>query len=98
VEQRRQLGRRIALHRRQDVPVDPEGDFHPLVAEPLRDDVCRHAGREQQGRRGVPQPVELDRTHVRGLHDACELTLTEIIDLQRKAERILTGVQVAPFP
>jgi hypothetical protein len=31
----------------------------------------------------MPQPTKLDGTNVRGLHDARELALPDIVDLQR---------------
>jgi hypothetical protein len=34
VEQRRQPGRRVSLHRGQDAPVNPERDFDLLMSEP----------------------------------------------------------------
>ena len=39
-------GRSLALHGRQDVPVDAERHRDPLVAEALLHDVRWHAGRE----------------------------------------------------
>ena len=44
VEERGEPLGRVALHGRQDVPVDPEGDFDALVPESLRHNVGRNAG------------------------------------------------------
>ena len=43
-EKSTQPSRRVLLHRRQHVGVDPERDLHALVPEPLLNHLHRHAG------------------------------------------------------
>jgi len=60
-----QVGR-VPVATRHNVRVDLQRDDRARVAEPLRHDVHRHPGSEQDRRVRVPQVVQPDRGRRRG--------------------------------
>ena len=63
--------------------------FEPFeLPEPSLHHVGRHAGREHQRRDGVAHAVEFDPLHLRCLDQTLELPLSDVVHLQRLAERV----------
>ena len=73
---------RVDLQRRLDL----------RVSEALRNHVHGHAGFQRERRACVPQSMERNGAHLRGLDEAREFPLPEVVRLERQAERILALV------
>ena len=66
------------------------------MPEPLRHDVDRLAGLQEQRRARMPESVELDPADVRSLDQPIERALAEVVRLQRLPEKLSPSPQFAP--
>ena len=85
MQERRELSGRVALHRRQYMCVRVQRRADLPMAKSFLNDFRRHAGRQEQRRARVPQPVKLNRPHVGRPDEPRVLPLTKVIDLERFA-------------
>jgi transcriptional regulator with XRE-family HTH domain len=68
-----------------------------FLSEPFRNHVDRLAGLEEQRRAGVAESVELDRADAGRLDHPWELPLSEVVGLERVAERMAVALDVRPL-
>jgi hypothetical protein len=97
VQQRPELLRCGLPHRRQHTGVNVQRDADVCMSEPSLHDVRWDASLQQQRCARVSQTMQCDRANVRGLDQPRELPLSDVVRLERQAQRCLTAVQVCPL-